>query len=222
MKLPNVERISRYVGKDQDSGLFYCLGCFVSGFPTADHVNGHQSVCPARHPERQIPTTPPHTPYPVNANFGGGGGGGGTPPYPLPPIQEINTQNTFTLPTPNILLPKTNMGLVFHKVAALEQKIDRIEKTVINESFHEIATRQQIGGIGTFIETYRDFLIGLSIGIFIGWVLNEMLKPKHYSSPVYNRSIDNGRRGKSSSFGSTLANRAAGKAIDYGISRLFK
>ena len=222
MNIPNVEKVSKFVGWDGET--YYCLGCFDSGFPTPYHVNGHQSVCPARHPERQIPTTPSATPtpYPISANLGGGGGGGdrGTP---LPPIQDIKTQNTFTLPTPNMLLPsKTNTEALMRMMTMQGQKIDRIEKQVTNEWVHAIATRQQIGGIGNFIETHKDFLIGLGIGILIGWLLNEMLKTKNYSSPVYNRLIDNGRRGKGSSFGYALANRAASKAIDYGINRLLK
>jgi len=228
MNLPKVKKISKYVGSDGNS--YYCLGCFESGFPTPDHVNGHQSVCPARHPERQISDTTPttNTPYPISANLGGGGGGGGTP-Y-LPPIQDIKTKSAselnslgaVTLPIPEMLLPKTNVGLFFQKFAMLEQEVNGIKKKLTNEIPHERATIQQISGIGNFIEANKNFLIGLGIGIAIGWILNEILKHKNYSSPVYNRLMDNGRRGKGSSFGSALANRAAGKAIDYGLSKILK
>jgi uncharacterized protein YneR len=222
MNIPNVEKISKYVGREKDTGIFYCLGCLESGFLSPAHVNGHQSICPKRHPERQISDTTPTTniPYPISANLGGGGGGGGTP-Y-LPPIQDIKTQNVVTLPIPDILFPKTNSRLFFQKIDMLEQEVNGIKKIVTNEIPHEIATRQQIGGIGNFIEANKNFLIGIGIGIAIGWILNEMLKPKYYSSPVYNRLMDNGRRGKGSSFGSALANRAAGKAIDYGLNEIFK
>jgi hypothetical protein len=121
-----------------------------------------------------------------------------------------------------MLLPKTNAGLFFQKFAMLEQEVNGIKKIVTNEIPHERATIQQISGIGNFIEVNKNLIIGICIGIAIGYILKGILEPKYYSSPVYNRLIDNGRRGKGSSFGSALANRAAGKAIDYGLSKILK
>jgi len=114
MNIDNVKRISKHVGYDGES--YFCWNCYHSGFKSPSHVNGHQSVCPAR----QIP---PLSTSLNNILEGGGGGGGGTPPK-----EQENT-------TPVL----SEVGIMRKELAEFKSDITTRFAKVFNEIPHQQA-----------------------------------------------------------------------------------
>jgi len=107
-------------------------------------------------------------------------------------------------------------------MATYGQKIDKIEKTVTNELAHAIATRQ-MGGIGDWFQANSGVVLLIGGSVLLIWLLREhenSCPPCPPCEQGYTRSTSNGR--KSNSIGSMLANRAAGKVVDYGLNEIFK
>jgi hypothetical protein len=100
-------------------------------------------------------------------------------------------------------------------MATYGQKIDRIEKTVTNEMTHAIATKQQMGGLGVWIEANKSMIL-LGVGLVI--LAYSLGQRSSCRCPV----SDGSSRRTNGRLGSSLQDRVTDKAISYGISEIFK
>jgi hypothetical protein len=175
-----------------DGKSYFCWDCGQAGFDSPSHVNGHQSVCP----KRQIPINTTTTP--ITTPLGGGGGGGGTTP---------TTRQKIDIP-----VSSSNTEIAVFRQELSEMKADM--KAQYAKAFNEGPHLQAVNSYG-FLGISANVWIGILIGAYIVYKMGQ-------ESTCMCAVNDSSFRRSNSRLGSSIQDRVADKAINYGISKLFK